>query len=98
MFKESLSGGGSGINRNGQAGARGPIALSDDDLEGAVGIDWEALDEEFLREDGEIYNDDLEEGRVEDDDEELAVNSTAFEDDPEDEEESQPNRRTDTSD
>ncbi|GJJ72839.1 hypothetical protein EMPS_05197 [Entomortierella parvispora] len=98
MFKESLSGGG-GLDRNGGAGARGPIALSEDDLEGAVGIDWEALDEEFLREDGEIYNDDVEERHaVEDDDDELALSSRAFEDDPEDEEDTtQPDRRTGTS-
>lgn len=86
------------MDRNGAAGSRGPIALTDDDLEGAVGIDWEALDEEFLREGGEIYNDDEDEGRVEDDEEELAVDSRAFEDDPEDEEEAQPDRRTDIRD
>ncbi|KAG0052747.1 hypothetical protein BGZ83_002151 [Gryganskiella cystojenkinii] len=57
LFKENLTGNGRSA---GSQERRGPIALSDDDLEGATGIDWEALDEEFLREVGdgvETYED-----------------------------------------
>ncbi|KAF9907907.1 hypothetical protein EC991_010420 [Linnemannia zychae] len=36
-----------GQNNNSSSSTRGPIALSDDDMEGATRIDWEELDAQF---------------------------------------------------
>ncbi|ORZ14854.1 hypothetical protein BCR41DRAFT_381050 [Lobosporangium transversale] len=52
--------GGDNSDRNGLGiGRRGPIALSDDDLEGATGLEWEDLEAQFH---GEGYEDGLDGG------------------------------------
>ncbi|KAG0361634.1 hypothetical protein BGZ54_009029 [Gamsiella multidivaricata] len=48
-------------NNDSQSPGRGPIALSDDDLAGATGIDWEDLEGQLGDEDGNDDNDEEEE-------------------------------------